>query len=419
MKNNKILRSLGLAITMCAILLFSSCSSDKKSGSNVKNARIKALIVNGQMNASHDFNQSSPIIKKILEVTGIFNVETATTPAKGSDMSAFKPKFSDYDLIILDYDGDEWPEETKTNFVDFVKNGGGVVVFHSSDNAFPDWKEYNEIIGLGGWNGRNEKHGPYVYWEKGEIVRNDTIGSGGHHGEQTPVLVEARNPEHPVLKGLPTSWVHAQDELYGNLRGPALNMEILATAFSDPKTNGTGKHEPVLFTIRYGEGRVFHTVFGHVKGNGPHVSMRCAGFIVTLQRGAEWAATGEVLQEVPAEFPNYTGFTLWENYQPLSLEELVNEIKKYKLGDSEENLTALSLRIRKSDQKPETLDKYEKIMIEILESNATDDAKQYICRELGLWGTSKSVPVLEKLKSNKNCAEMAEYALAQIQNERK
>lgn len=416
MKNNKILRSFGLVITMCAILLFSSCSSDIESGSNVKNARIKALIVNGQMNASHDDNQSSPIIEKILEVTGIFNVETATTPAKGNDMSAFKPKFSDYDLVILDYDGDEWPEETKTNFVDFVKNGGGVVVFHSSDNAFPDWAEYNEIIGLGGWNGRNEKHGPYVYWEKGEIVRNDTIGSGGHHGEQTPVLVEARNPDHPVLKGLPTSWVHAKDELYGNLRGPALNMEILATAFSDPKTNGTGKHEPVLFTIRYGEGRVFHTVFGHVKGSGPHVSMQCAGFIVTLQRGAEWAATGEVLQEVPAEFPNYTGFTLWENYQPLSLEELVNEIKKYKLGDSEENLTALSLRIRKSDQSVKTLGSFEKLMIGILESNATDDAKQYICRELGLWGTSKSVPALEKLKSNKNCAEMAEYALAQIQN---
>jgi len=53
-------------------------------------------------------------------------------------------------------------------------------------------------------------------------------------------------------------------------------------------------------------------------------------------------------------------------------------------------------------------------MIEILESNATDDAKKYICRELGLWGTEKSVPALEKLKSDKNCGEMAEYALAQM-----
>lgn len=416
MKHNTILKSLGIALVTLAVFSFNSCTPSKDSGLNLENARIKALIVNGQMNASHDDQQSSPIMENILELTGDFNVEIATSPAKGSDMSTFKPQFSDYDVVILDYDGDEWSDDTKTNFVDYVKNGGGVVVVHSADNAFPDWAEYNEIIGLGGWNGRNEKHGPYVYWEKGEIVRNDTIGSGGHHGEQTAVLVEARNPEHPVLKGLPTSWVHAKDELYGNLRGPAKNMEILATAFSDPKTNGTGKHEPVLFTIRYGNGRIFHTVLGHVKGSGPHVSMQCAGFIATLQRGAEWAATGEVLQEIPAEFPNASGFTIWENYQPLSQDELVKEIKKYKLGDNEDNLTALALRIRKSDQSPETLANFESLMIEILESNATDDAKNYICRELGLWGTSKSVAALEKLKSNKNCSEMAEFALAQIQD---
>jgi hypothetical protein len=31
--------------------------------------------------------------------------------------------------------------------------------------------------------------------------------------------------------------------------------------------------------------------------------MRCVGFIATLQRGAEWAATGKVTQKVPADFP--------------------------------------------------------------------------------------------------------------------
>jgi type 1 glutamine amidotransferase len=415
MKQNSIVRLIGLALSLVIILSFASCTSNSKSDSN-KNARIKALIVNGQMNASHDDKESTPIIKKILEVTGIFKVEIATTPTKGSDMSSFKPNFSDYDVVVIDYDGDEWSEETKTSFVDYMQKGGGLVIVHSSDNAFPNWAAYNEMIGLGGWNGRNEKDGPYVYWEKGEIVRNDTIGSGGAHGQQVPVLVETRDLDHPIMKGLPTSWMHAPDELYGNLRGPGKNMDILATAFSDTKTNGTGKNEPVLFTIKFGEGRVFHTVLGHVNGSGPHEQMQCAGFITTLQRGAEWAATGEVLQEVPAEFPNFSGYTIWPNFQPLSLEELVAEIKKYELGESEENLTALSLRIRKSDQKPETLDMYEKTMIEILESNATDDAKNYICRELGLWGTEKCVPALEKLKSNKNCEEQAGFALERIQN---
>jgi hypothetical protein len=31
--------------------------------------------------------------------------------------------------------------------------------------------------------------------------------------------------------------------------------------------------------------------------------MSCVGFILTLQRGAEWAATGKVTLKVPADFP--------------------------------------------------------------------------------------------------------------------
>jgi type 1 glutamine amidotransferase len=368
------------------------------------------------MNASHDDQQSTPMLEKMLELTGIMNVDIARSPEKGKDMSAFKPSFSDYDVVLLDYDGDEWPEETKLSFVEYVKNGGGVVVVHSSNNAFPDWQEYNEIIGLGGWGGRNERHGDYVYWENGKVVRNDSAGAAGHHGRQSYVLVETRNVDHPIMKELPTSWLHVRDELYANLRGPGKNMDILATAYSDPETNGSGKHEPALFTVKYGKGRVFHTVFGHVGGKGPHRAMECAGFITTLQRGTEWAATGEVTLPVPAEFPNYASWIRWKDLQPLSLGELIEEIKKYELGDSKEHLTALSARIRKSDQKPETLEKYEKVMIEILSSNATGESKKEICRVLGIWGTKRSVPALEILLEDEECKEMAEYALSYIRN---
>lgn len=414
MRNKYIIQK--LLTLVLGIALLASCTQPEKKTIDPSKARIKALIVNGQMNNSHDDQQSTPMMEEMLELTGVFNVEVATSPRKGADMSTFNPAFSDYDVVILDYDGDEWPEATKTAFVDYVKNGGGVVVVHSADNAFPNWKEFNEIIGIGGWNGRTEAHGPYVYWKDGKIVHDDSPGKGGHHGKQTQVLVETRVEEHPIMKGLPTSWMHARDELYANLRGPGKNMEVLATAFSDPKTNGSGKHEPVLFTIKYGEGRVFHTVLGHVNGKGPHVAMQCAGFITTLQRGTEWAATGEVLQEVPAEFPNYASWILWEKLRPLTLEELVAEIKKFELGDSREYISALSARIRKSDQKDKTLRMYEDAMIEILESNADEDAKNLICRELGTWGTKRSVSALEALKSDAGCKEMAEYALQMIEN---
>jgi type 1 glutamine amidotransferase len=54
-------------------------------------------------------------------------------------------------------------------------------------------------------------------------------------------------------------------------------------------------------TIHYGNGRVFHTTLGH-----DPAAMQCVGFIVTFQRGVEWAATGKVTQEVPKDFPTAT-----------------------------------------------------------------------------------------------------------------
>ena len=134
---------------------------------------------------------------------------------------------------MLDYNGDSWPDETQTNFVNYVRDGGGVVVYHAADNAFPDWAEYNEIIGLGGWEGRNEDSGPYVYVVDGEVVKDSSPGRGGSHGQQHEFVVQAFQPAHPILKGLPEKWLHAKDELYSELRGPAKILEVLSYSFAD------------------------------------------------------------------------------------------------------------------------------------------------------------------------------------------
>jgi uncharacterized protein len=263
-------------------------------------APMKALIVDGQNN--HDWNYSTPNLKKILEETGLFSVDVASTPAKGGDMKTFRPKFSDYAVVISNYNGEAWSEDTRTAFVAYVRGGGGFVSVHAADNAFPEWKEYNQMIGVGGWGNRSEKSGPWLHWEDGKIVRDATPGRGGSHGDRHEFQVVTRAPGHPIMEGLPSAWMHAKDELYDRLRGPAENVTVLATAYSDPKTRGTGKHEPMLFTIAYGQGRVFHTAMGH-NAAADLTGQRCVGFIVTFQRGTEWAATGKVTQKVPADFP--------------------------------------------------------------------------------------------------------------------
>jgi len=256
----------------------------------------KALIIDGQN--GHNWKATTPVLKKVLEESKLFTGDVATSPPKGKDMSGFKPDFAAYDVVVSNYQGASWPEETNKALVDYVSKGGGLVVYHFACAAFPKWKEYNEMTGLGGWGGRNEKSGPYVRWRDGKIVRDDSPGRGGGHGPSQPFQLVVREPDHPITKGLPEKFMHVSDELYGWLRGPAKNLTVLATAFAPKSKGGADEHEPILFTVQYGKGRMFMNALGHTP-----VELKSVAFIATFQRGAEWAATGKVTQKVPDDFP--------------------------------------------------------------------------------------------------------------------
>jgi hypothetical protein len=280
-------------------------------------SRIKVLLVTGQSNRYHNWEVSSPIVKRQLEDSGRFAVTVATTPAKGAapnqDMSSFAPKFSDYQAVVLDYEGFEFAPPVKQAFVDYVKNGGGLVVLHAADNAFPGWTEYNEMIGVGGWGGltpgyrnRTQEAGPKIRWRDGGMVLDHDAPGVAQHPKPHDFLMTVRTPGHPIMKGLPLTWLHSADELYSNLRGPARNVTVLATATAPASmAGGTGEHEPLIMTIDYGKGRVFHDTLGHVgtSEKEPIASMNSVDYIVLLQRGTEWAATGSVTIPIPADFP--------------------------------------------------------------------------------------------------------------------
>ncbi len=260
--------------------------------------QYRALIVNGQNNHKI-WPQTTQFLKTYLEETGLFSVEVATTPPAGESMEAFQPPFSNYDLVVSNYNGEPWSSQAMSDFEEFVGNGGAFVSVHAANNAFPEWQAYNEIIGIGGWGDRNEQNGPYIRLRDGNFVHDNSPGIGGSHGIQHEFPITIRDTEHPITQGLPETWMHAKDELYDRLRGPAKNLHVLATAFSTTETEGSGEHEPLLMTIQYGKGRIFHTALGHAL-----ISQRCIGFVTTFQRAAEWAVTGEVTQPVPEDFPS-------------------------------------------------------------------------------------------------------------------
>ena len=377
----------------------------------------KALVVTGQNN--HNWKTSSPILKQLLEQTGMFTAEIIKTPEKGGDMNTFNPDFSKYDVVVLDYSGDSWSEKTKSAFIEYVDNGGGVVVYHAADNSFPEWKQYNQMIGLG-W-GRTEKDGPYVYYSRANNKRDEekiidiSPGKGGSHGKRHEFEVKTRLEEHPIMKGLPVKWFHGKDELYSTLRGPAKNMDILATAYADTSQGGTGRNEPILMTTSYGKGRVFHTVLGHAdQGGGP--AMECVGFIVTFQRGTEWAASGKVTQKVPYDFPNAVCVSLRTHFKEITLEDDLAKIPTYELNKSTKYFVNLQNRIRAEGKSLDKLMVFEKMMIKILENkDATVEAKKLLLHEISWLGSDLSIPVVRELAKNPELKESADYALARLQ----
>ncbi|CAN5487645.1 hypothetical protein BH23BAC1_BH23BAC1_31820 [soil metagenome] len=305
---------------------------------------MRALIIDGQNNHGI-WPKTTVMMKDFLEQTGLFEVDVDRTaytwqgphsdndpglgkekreqlienyPIQGVQNTTkveepqpdpdFVPDFSEYDVVISNFGwrAAPWPKETQEALEKYVQNGGGLVIVHAASNTFGDWDEFNKMIGLGAWGDRNEKHGPYVYYnDEDELVKDTSEGGAGSHGKQHEFLITIRDASHPITQGMPQQWLHAQDELYERLRGPAENMKVLATTYSDPEKNasnpkqpGTGRHEPMMIIVNYGQGRVFHTPMGHAD-----YSMECVGFMVTLQRGAEWAATGNVTQEIPNDFP--------------------------------------------------------------------------------------------------------------------
>ena len=300
--------------------------------------KIRVVLIDGQNN--HDWRSTTPLMKKVLEESGRFTVDVATSPQIPSLQKPGKPKdetdekavakykealakyeaalpkfneelksaqarfakwhihFDEYDVVLSNYNGQPWPKQINDELEERLKEGKiGLVIVHAANNAFGGWKEYNQMIGMG-W--RDKNYGKRLKLDdegKTIIVPPGTDGSTSH-AYTGPFKVIVRDPSHPVTKGMPAEWMHARDELYDNLRGPIENVHVLATGIAPPG-KGTGVHEPMIFTISYGKGKVFHTPMGHdVTG------MRCLGFVATLQRGAEWAATGAVTIPIPENFPS-------------------------------------------------------------------------------------------------------------------
>ena len=291
---------------------------------------LDVLIVDGQSN--HDWQQTSAAITSTLLNTGRFNVDRSTSPPPGAppaQWASWRPQFANYDAVINVYKGEMWPPEVRTAFEHYIAGGGGAVIFHAPLATFfnphlnpgeQEWDAYSNMLGLG-WRDATSGQRLIIDDATNEpLVIPPPLGGSSNHGAQHSFSVKSRRPLHPIMNGLPAEWLHGKDELYHAMRGPAQNIEVLASAFSNPGTGGTGAHEPMVWTEPFGAGRVVTTAMGHrwfgagygapgTPGeNGPD-ALHCVGFQTVIARSVEWAATGAVTIPVPPAFPS-TGVSI-------------------------------------------------------------------------------------------------------------
>lgn len=239
---------------------------------------IQAWIVTGANN--HDWQWTSPEIARALRETGRFEVTITSEPAADLPKAPALVADGALDLIVLDYNGPRWGDAAEQAFLEAVRGGCGVAVLHAADNAFPGWAEYETMVGL--------------LWRKG-------TGHGRYH----PFDVHVVDHHHPITDGMQDLRMHP-DELYHRLvHTPGAEYRVLMSAYSDPKTGGTGRHEPMATAATFGKGRVFHTPLGHVwRNNIPsHATWHDPQLRLLVARGCEWAATGAVtLPNTPSNY---------------------------------------------------------------------------------------------------------------------
>ena len=330
-------------------------------------APLKVLILSGQNN--HDWKSTTPKLESILTNSGRFQVSVTDHPEQ-LNRSALRG----YDVLLSNWNTygqggtKEWPAGIREAFLEFVREGHGLVVVHAGGSSFPEWNDYQELIG-GTW-------GP----ETG-------------HGPPHRFAVKILTPDHPITQGLPLFFT--TDELWHRM-ATRPHKTVLATAFSGPGQGGSGQAEPVAFVTRFGQGQCFNLVLGHDVS-----AMNSPGFQALLTRGTEWAATGKV--SIPVPVAALSGE--WEALLDATVAEPT--VSRQRCLEMDQIVAGVSTQ-------PALSKVLARLLASRLPSATTPEARMFLLRQLSLVGNEDQVPAVAPLLLETNVSFYARQALVRI-----
>ncbi len=242
--------------------------------------QIRVLILTGQSDYSHPWQPTVPFMRETLNNAGRFDVRVEEE-VRGITSGTL----AGYDALVDYYYGPRLGEATEKAIEDFIRGGKGMVGVHGID--------YGPFFGQAGGNPQEPKRRmegePWPAFAEmlGMYWKIENIG----HTRRHVYPVQWTDREHPIAKGLPPVFL-ANDELHHRIDLKP-NAHVIATGFDDPAIpgggGGTGKDEPVIWAVPFGQGRVVMTVLGH-----DLLAMTQPGFIQAFTRAVEWTATGTV-----------------------------------------------------------------------------------------------------------------------------
>jgi type 1 glutamine amidotransferase len=337
-------------------------------------------IYNGKQYGGHaSIPHANLAVQLMGEKTGAF---TATLSSEPAAISA--ANLQQYDALYLNNTvGDVFDTpEMRAAVVGFVARGGGIVGNHGSSVASPQWTEFGEILGA----------------------------TGASHREPTEkATINIEDPTHPIARAFDGKPFEYVDEFY-RLAAPysrdkvrvLLSIDPIATDMMQGRCYGRCLRDdndyPVAWIRQHGKARVFYTSLGHNPDPFWDPQM-LAMFLAGIQY-----ALGDLDADATPR-PRGTA----------QFDAALAAMSSYDFGQDRSHVRRFEREVTLAAATKEGAADAEQKMLKVLQSQAPLGAKDAICRQLAIFGSSRSEPVLEALLKNKNTEAMAQYALHGLQ----
>jgi type 1 glutamine amidotransferase len=342
------------------------------------------------------FHKSIPVGNKALEIlgkkTGAF--ETVIT----NDMSIFEPgSLEQFDAVCfnnttgLKLSGERTPELCES-LMNFVKGGKGIVGIHAATDNFNDWPEAMEMMG-------------------GKFT-------GHPWGADGTWAIKIDEPNHPLTKAFEGKGFKINDEIYRTeppLYSRDKQLVLMSLDMSDPATRNVKGFKPtdadtgISWVKNWGRGRIFYCSLGH----NDHIFWNPAVLRHYLD-GIQFAFGDYEVDTKSKPASAKAGKPVISSGKGSEMDELLEKVKTYDWGQSRLALTEVSDQVRQAYGSPDELSRIEQGLLLVLSSDATPAGKQFVCRQLSIIGTERSVPALGKMLTGEETSDMARYALERI-----